>query len=195
MATVRKRLTAEDRRAVIVEAALAVFSRRGYHLSAIDDIACEVGVSKALIYEHFASKQELYADLLERNAGELFERLEGAVAAVEVEAGASRLATRLDVFFAFVEKPPRRLAHPLPERGRPGNRRRARPNRRPDHRRRGGADRPRSGRPRPRRGRPPGCSRERRVEMVMDFTWLGLKRLKQGRALAGGGVKAARRLR
>jgi AcrR family transcriptional regulator len=103
MATVRKRLTAEERRAVIVEAALAVFSRRGYHLSSIDDIAREAGISKALIYEHFASKQELYADLLERNAGELFERIAGAVAGVEVEAGASRLATGLDAFFAFVE--------------------------------------------------------------------------------------------
>ena len=103
MATVRKRLTAEERRAVIVAAALAVFSRRGYHLSSIDDIAREAGVSKALIYEHFASKQELYADLLERNAGELFERVATAVADVEVEAGASRLATGLDAFFAFVE--------------------------------------------------------------------------------------------
>lgn len=102
----RRRLTAEERRAGILDAALAVFSARGYHPSSIDDIAREAGISKALIYEHFDSKQGLYADLLERNAGELFERLAVAIASVEVEAGAARLATGLDAFFAFVEERP-----------------------------------------------------------------------------------------
>lgn len=102
----RRRLTAEERRAGILDAALAVFSARGYHPSSIDDIAREAGISKALIYEHFDSKQGLYADLLERNAGELFERLAVAIESVEVEAGAARLATGLDAFFAFVEERP-----------------------------------------------------------------------------------------
>jgi AcrR family transcriptional regulator len=100
----RRRLTAEERRAGILDAALAVFSARGYHASSIDDIAREAGISKALIYEHFDSKQGLYGDLLERNANELFERLASSIAAVEVEAGAARLATGLDAFFSFVEE-------------------------------------------------------------------------------------------
>ncbi len=100
----RRRLTAEERRAGILDAALAVFSARGYHPSAIDDIAREAGISKALIYEHFESKQGLYADLLERNAAELFERLGAAIGSVEVDSGAIRLATGLDAFFAFVEE-------------------------------------------------------------------------------------------
>ena len=100
----RRRLTAEERRAGILDAALAVFSARGYHPSSIDDIAREAGISKALIYEHFESKQGLYADLLERNAAELFERLGAAIGSVEVESGAIRLATGLDAFFAFVEE-------------------------------------------------------------------------------------------
>jgi AcrR family transcriptional regulator len=99
----RRRLTAEERRAGILNAALAVFSARGYHASSIDDIAREAGISKALIYEHFDSKQGLYGDLLERNANELFEQLAAALAGVEVESGAARLATGLDAFFAFVE--------------------------------------------------------------------------------------------
>jgi AcrR family transcriptional regulator len=100
----RRRLTAEERRAGILDAALAVFSAGGFHASSIDDIAREAGISKALIYEHFDSKQGLYADLLEHNANELFERLGSALAGVEVEAGAERLATGLDAFFAFVEE-------------------------------------------------------------------------------------------
>jgi AcrR family transcriptional regulator len=99
----RRRLTAEERRAGIRRAALAVFSARGYHASSIDDIAREAGISKALIYEHFDSKQGLYGYLLEQNATELFEQLAEALAGVEVESGAARLAAGLDAFFAFVE--------------------------------------------------------------------------------------------
>jgi len=103
-APARRRLSAEERRAGILDAALAVFSARGYHASSIDDIAREAGISKALIYEHFASKQELYAHLLERNAEALFARLGAALEGVEVESGAARLAAGLDAFFAFVEE-------------------------------------------------------------------------------------------
>jgi AcrR family transcriptional regulator len=100
----RRRLTAEERRTGILDAALAVFSESGYHSSSIDDIAREAGVSKALIYEHFASKQELYADLIARNARELSQRIGAALVGVELESGASRLAIGLDAFFAFVEE-------------------------------------------------------------------------------------------
>ena len=100
----RRRLTAEERRTGILDSALAVFSESGYHSSSIDDIAREAGVSKALIYEHFASKQELYADLIARNARELTQRIGAALVGVELESGASRLAIGLDAFFAFVEE-------------------------------------------------------------------------------------------
>jgi AcrR family transcriptional regulator len=100
----RRRLTAEERRTGILDAALAVFSQSGYHSASIDDIAREAGVSKALIYEHFASKQELYADLIARNARELTQRIGAALVGVEVESGSSRLAIGLDAFFAFVEE-------------------------------------------------------------------------------------------
>ena len=100
----RRRLTAEERRTGILDAALAVFSESGYHSASIDDIAREAGVSKALIYEHFASKQELYADLIARNARELTQRIGAGLVGVELESGSSRLAVGLDAFFAFVEE-------------------------------------------------------------------------------------------
>jgi AcrR family transcriptional regulator len=99
---IRRRLTGEERRAAILASALTVFSARGYHPASIDDIAREAGISKALIYEHFSSKFDLYADLLEDHADELFARLAGAVA--EVESGAPRLAAGLAAFFGFVEE-------------------------------------------------------------------------------------------
>ena len=99
----RKRLSGEERRAAILDSALAVFAERGYHASSIDDIAREGGVSKALIYEHFSSKQQLYAELLEQHAGELFERLAAAMDQA-ANTGAARLATGLDAFYRFVEE-------------------------------------------------------------------------------------------
>jgi AcrR family transcriptional regulator len=101
--TPRKRLTGEERRVAILEAALAVFSERGYHSSSIDDIAREGGVSKALIYEHFASKQGLYAELLEQHAGVLFSALAEAISEAGTTASA-RLATGFDAFYGFVEE-------------------------------------------------------------------------------------------
>lgn len=100
----RRRLTGEERRTGILDAALATFSKSGYYSASIDDIAREAGISKALIYEHFASKQELYADLIARNARELTQRIGAALVGVELESGAARLATGLDAFFAFVEE-------------------------------------------------------------------------------------------
>lgn len=99
----RKRLTAEQRRAAILEAAVAVFADRGYHAASIDDVATAAGISKALIYEHFESKQELYVSLLDQEADELFARLASAVAGV-ADPGAPRLEAGLDAFFGFVEE-------------------------------------------------------------------------------------------
>ncbi len=98
--TTRKRLSAEQRRAAILDAALEVFAGRGYHASSIDDIASAAGISKALIYEHFRSKEDLHLELLQANAAELFERLAAAVPAAEP--GEARLRAGLEAFFAFV---------------------------------------------------------------------------------------------
>jgi len=103
-APTRRRLTAEERRSAILDAALTAFSQKGYHATSLDDIAREAGVSKALIYEHFASKQELHADLIARNARELTHRVAGALSGVEVESTVERLAAGLEAFFAYVEE-------------------------------------------------------------------------------------------
>jgi AcrR family transcriptional regulator len=102
--TPRKRLTAGERRVAIQSSALEVFAERGYHTTSIDDIARAAGISKALIYEHFASKQELHADLLEVQASELYRRVATAVEAVEAESGAARLTAGLAAYLSFVEE-------------------------------------------------------------------------------------------
>jgi AcrR family transcriptional regulator len=100
----RRRLSAPDRRAAILDAALEVFSSRGYHASAIDEIAQRAGISKALIYEHFPSKKDLHASLLERHVQEIFERL--AETAAGPDPGEVRLRAGVDAFLEWVETHP-----------------------------------------------------------------------------------------
>jgi AcrR family transcriptional regulator len=97
----RKRLTAEQRREAILDAALEVFARRGFNGSSIDEIAHTAGVSKALIYEHFPSKRDLHVSLLERHTQEIFERL--AESAATSDPGEVRLRAGVDAFLGFVE--------------------------------------------------------------------------------------------
>lgn len=49
----------EERRQQILEAALAVFSRKGFHAANVSDVAAEAGVSQGTIYWYFESKEEL----------------------------------------------------------------------------------------------------------------------------------------
>jgi len=63
----RRRLSAKERRAVIIDAASRTFAARGYQGASMERIAATAGVSAPLIYEHFASKKELYIELLDLN--------------------------------------------------------------------------------------------------------------------------------
>lgn len=49
----------------IPEAALTVFTRKGYHETTIADIAAELGVARATLYQYFESKEQIFVHLLE----------------------------------------------------------------------------------------------------------------------------------
>jgi AcrR family transcriptional regulator len=66
-----RRLTASARRELIEQAALQVFTERGYHGAAIDEIARRAGVTPPVFYDHFESKLALHKRLLERTRDEL----------------------------------------------------------------------------------------------------------------------------
>jgi TetR/AcrR family acrAB operon transcriptional repressor len=53
----------------LMQAALAVFSRKGYTATTLEDIAHEVGVTRGAIYWHFGSKAELYTALVAEYSG------------------------------------------------------------------------------------------------------------------------------
>jgi TetR/AcrR family transcriptional regulator len=60
-----KRLPAEERRRQLIETAVDLFSRHGFDGTTTRSIAGAAGVSEAILFRHFASKQELYGAILE----------------------------------------------------------------------------------------------------------------------------------
>jgi TetR/AcrR family fatty acid metabolism transcriptional regulator len=59
--------TAVDKRRVILDAAVRVFARQGFHTCRVSDIADEAGVAYGLVYHYFSSKEEILDTLfLER---------------------------------------------------------------------------------------------------------------------------------
>jgi AcrR family transcriptional regulator len=95
-------MAASDRRLAILEAARAAFADGGFHQTSLDAVAERAGVSKALIYEHFDSKRELYLAMLEMHVEELVERVSAAVTAADQPE--ERMRSGLEAFFAFVEE-------------------------------------------------------------------------------------------
>ncbi len=61
----------EEKRRVILDAAVRVFARRGYHGSRVGDIAEEAGIAHGLLYHYFASKEEVLATVFRENWGRL----------------------------------------------------------------------------------------------------------------------------
>ena len=70
----RAAATGEKRR-LILDAAVRVFARRGYHTSRVSDIAEEAGIAHGLLYHYFSSKEEVLATVFRENWGELLGRL------------------------------------------------------------------------------------------------------------------------
>ncbi|MCI0996641.1 TetR/AcrR family transcriptional regulator [Pseudomonas sp. ICMP22404] len=63
--TVPQRLT-ERKREAILQAAIAEFRSSGFEITSMDRIAATAGVSKRTVYNHFPSKEELFAEILNR---------------------------------------------------------------------------------------------------------------------------------
>jgi AcrR family transcriptional regulator len=69
----------QARRRQLLEAALEVFTARGYHAAAMDEIAERAGVSKPVLYQHFPGKLELYLALLDESIETLIQTVGAAL--------------------------------------------------------------------------------------------------------------------
>jgi AcrR family transcriptional regulator len=72
-------IASADRRRLILEAAVRVFARKGYHTCRVGDIAVEAGVAHGLLYHYFDSKEALLEAVFSQTWSELL----AAIAEVE----------------------------------------------------------------------------------------------------------------
>jgi AcrR family transcriptional regulator len=86
----------------MLDAAVSVFSRRGYHAASMDEIAEIAGISKPMVYAYVGTKEDLFAACIRREADRM-------MAAIAAEARADlppdeQLWRALRAFFRFVDE-------------------------------------------------------------------------------------------
>ncbi|MEN9679799.1 MAG: hypothetical protein RLZ57_928 [Actinomycetota bacterium] len=102
MATQEKAKTPRDeRRALLLSAALEVFTQAGYHQAAMDEIADRAGVSKPVLYQHFPSKLDLYLAVLDLHIDRLVFEIQRAIASTPDNA--ARVQATVAAYFNFID--------------------------------------------------------------------------------------------
>ena len=94
------RLDVEERRRRLLELGTTLFARHDYDALSMAAIAREAGISKALLYHYFPSKQAYFVATLEQKAAELA----GRIAPDPSLPPADQLAASLDVFLRWIEE-------------------------------------------------------------------------------------------
>jgi AcrR family transcriptional regulator len=67
---IRHRLSADARRDTIIDAAIRLFSEKGFKGTTTRELSTAVGVTEPVLYEHFRTKHELYEAMMDRMAEE-----------------------------------------------------------------------------------------------------------------------------
>jgi AcrR family transcriptional regulator len=96
------RLDVDQRRRQLLELGADLFARHAYDELSMARIAREAGISKALLYHYFPSKQAYFAATLEQAAAELAEATRPDPGLPPVE----QLAGSLDAYLGWIERRP-----------------------------------------------------------------------------------------
>ena len=64
----KPRMTSEERRAAITEAAARLFAEKGFRGTTTRELAAAVGVTEPVLYEHFRTKRDLYSAIIGEKA-------------------------------------------------------------------------------------------------------------------------------
>jgi AcrR family transcriptional regulator len=71
----RRKLSAGERRERIIESAIGLFSQKGFKGTTTREIAEGAGISEAMVFRYFPTKEDLYAAIITRAAGDVFEEI------------------------------------------------------------------------------------------------------------------------
>lgn len=77
----RVRMTGHERRAQLIEVGRALFAEKGFESVTVEEIAAKAKVSKPVVYEHFGSKDGLYAVVVDREMNYLLNSITRALTA------------------------------------------------------------------------------------------------------------------
>jgi AcrR family transcriptional regulator len=100
------RLDSDDRRRAIVMAAVPLFARNGFAGTTTRELAAAAGVSEALLFRHFPSKQSLYREILALGCegDPAFEKLATLTPSTETLVGIVRFMVRRFVLGGETER-------------------------------------------------------------------------------------------
>ncbi len=94
-------MSAEERREQLTTVARDLFAERGFEAASMEEIAERAGVSKPVVYEHFATKDAIYRVIVDREVDELVDRIKQALAPGHPR----RTITRaVDAFLEYIEE-------------------------------------------------------------------------------------------
>lgn len=89
-----------QRREQLMASAREVFVSVGYHAAAMDEIAARAGVTKPVLYQHFASKRDLYLALLDEASRRFLKLIRAALKSTDDNQ--QRVYETIRAFFRFV---------------------------------------------------------------------------------------------
>ena len=95
----RKAMPPEERRRAILDAALSVFSERGFASARIEDIARRAGIGKGTVYLYFQDKESLFAGLVNTDLGPVITQARNLIALSDLPS-----RTLVASLFAIVEQ-------------------------------------------------------------------------------------------
>jgi len=96
------RAKAPDKRRLILDAAVRVFARQGFHACRVSDIADEAGVAYGLVYHYFASKDEVLDTLFLERWNVMLELIREVDAASSPEGEAIPVRDKLQAIASFI---------------------------------------------------------------------------------------------
>ena len=97
----KARLPRDERRAILLTAALEVVTAAGYHSAAMDEIADRANVSKPVLYQHFPSKLDLYLAVLDLHIDSLVYEIQKAISSTPDNS--KRVHATVVAYFEFIE--------------------------------------------------------------------------------------------
>jgi AcrR family transcriptional regulator len=94
------RLPKLQRRQQLISAAREVFVSVGYHAAAMDEIAARAGVTKPVLYQHFASKRDLYLAILDEASRRFLRQMRAALRSTDDNQ--MRVYQTIRAYFQFI---------------------------------------------------------------------------------------------